>query len=47
MAPSRLPDVKHAIVNSIFRTEEERALVLGGNLAKLLDLNPSTRGGRT
>ena len=45
--PFALPDVKHAIVNSIFRTEEERALVLGGNLAKLLDLNPSTRGGRT
>lgn len=40
--PFALPAVKHAIVNSIFRTDEERAAVLGGTLAKLLDLRRPT-----
>jgi predicted TIM-barrel fold metal-dependent hydrolase len=44
--PFALPAVKHAIVNSVFRTEEERALVLGGNLARLLGLKPPTGGSR-
>lgn len=34
--PFALPSVKHAIVESTFRDPEERALVLGGNLAKRL-----------
>jgi predicted TIM-barrel fold metal-dependent hydrolase len=37
--PFALPAVKHAIVNSIFTTAEERAMVLGGNLAKRLRLS--------
>jgi predicted TIM-barrel fold metal-dependent hydrolase len=36
--PFAWPNVKNAIVDSIFRDPEERALVLGGNLCRRLDI---------
>jgi predicted TIM-barrel fold metal-dependent hydrolase len=44
--PFALPAVKHAIVESIFPTEDERRLVLGGNITKLLSLKRPPEGGR-
>jgi len=44
--PFAYPAIKNSIVDTIFRTPEEKALVLGGNLAKLLGLPPGTTTGR-